>query len=123
MIVCDFMTDDTIPVLIIRVDGTSGAIRVSRAEPWREIERVIGAAMLDGIALKGGRTMFVDDAGYETETLSGPGYIKLHPTKARKAVNIEATKFYHSVCRPGTTHQIVGDVAIVNDADFGDEDD
>ena len=33
--------------------------------------------------------------------------------------NAEATKLYHSVCRPGVMlTSIVGDVAIVRDADF-----
>jgi len=30
----------------------------------------------------------------------------------------KATALYHSVCLPGTTHQIVGDVAIAIDAEF-----
>jgi hypothetical protein len=35
-----------------------------------------------------------------------------------KPLNAEATKLYHSVCRPGTTNTIHGDVALVLDADF-----
>jgi hypothetical protein len=33
-------------------------------------------------------------------------------------VNVEATRLYHLNCRPGTTHEIRGDVVIVPDEDF-----
>jgi hypothetical protein len=35
-----------------------------------------------------------------------------------KPVNQKATALYHAVCRPGTLHQIHGDVVIVSDRDF-----
>jgi len=84
------------------------------------IASLIGAAgCLDTVVLRDGRVMLVDDNGYETTTIEhGVGHFELRPTSARKPVNPEATKLYHSICRPGTTHEIVGDVAIVRDEDF-----
>jgi hypothetical protein len=48
-------------------------------------------------------------------TLDELGYKKNLP------VNLEATKLYHSVCIPGTTHQILGDVFVSPDSDFGSD--
>ncbi len=79
--------------------------------------------------LRDGRVMLVDDNGYDVEEVDlglkpGPAggqpmqtYRRV-PIRARKPVNEAATRIYHGVCKPGTTHQIVGDVAIVRDADF-----
>lgn len=61
------------------------------------IELSIGAACLDSVNLRDGRFMLVDDTG----AITG------------KPVNYEATRLYHGVCIPGTTHEICGDVAIV----------
>ena len=38
-------------------------------------------------------------------------------------VNEAATALYHSVCRPGTTHKVHGDVLVTVEADFGGDDD
>src|SRR5262245_30117441 len=46
--------------------------------------------------------MLVDDSG----ALTG------------KPVNEKATELYHRICKPGTTWQIRGDVAIARDEDF-----
>lgn len=63
--------------------------------------------------------MAVDDFGWETEeTDHGNGHIKLRPVRARKPVNEKATELYHAICVPGTTHQIVGDMAIMHDGEF-----
>lgn len=106
-------------VTVIRTSGAHEQHQVANARAIAEIEKLIGAACLDSVNLRDGRVLFVDDNGYETETVThGPGHIELKPTKAHKPLNAEATKLYHSICRPGTTHQIVGDVAIVLDADF-----
>jgi hypothetical protein len=64
--------------------------------------QAIGADCLDTVRLSNGRVMIVDDAGHSRGL----------------PVNVEATKLYHARCIPGTTHQILGDVLIVNDADF-----
>lgn len=106
-------------VTIIRTSGAQEQHNVRAAEVITEIEKLIGAGCLDTVNLRDGRVMFVDDNGYETETVTkAPGHFELRPVKARKPVNPEATKLYHSICRPGTTHQVVGDVALVRDADF-----
>jgi len=49
--------------------------------------------------------MIVDDAGHQKGL----------------PVNAAATALYHARCLPGTTHQIVGDVVIVPDSDFGSQ--
>lgn len=85
---------------IIRVDGTEEEI-VGRLD-IKDIEKRINANVLDTVNLRDGRVMIVDDLGH-------PG---------GKPVNPAATKLYHAVCRPGTTHTIVGDVAVVWDNDW-----
>jgi hypothetical protein len=109
-------------VTIIRTSGAQEqqTIRADTDQAaFAGIAHLIGAKTLDTVNLRDGRVMIVDDNGYETETIThGPGQVELRPTKARKPVNAEATKLYHDICRPGTTHQIVGDVAIVRDEDF-----
>lgn len=105
-------------VHLIRTDGTESDTTVSR---WAELAPLIGADVLCTVNLRDGRVMLADDLGYETETIEhGPGRYELRPTKARKPVNPKATALYHGICRPGTTHAIVGDVAIVVDAEWGD---
>jgi hypothetical protein len=108
---------------IIRCDGTE---EVHDVPTFDAIEVLIGAGGkgLDHVNLRHGRTMFVDGSGYDTETVSedrgGVAYVQLKPVRANKPVNPKATALYHATCKPGTTHQIVGDVAIVTDADFAD---
>ena len=58
----------------------------------------------DTVNLRDGTVMLVDDTA--------------HIRNEIPPVNPVATKLYHSVCRPGTTHEILGSVAIVNDKDF-----
>jgi len=82
---------------VIRVDGTETVHqgRVSTAE----ICKLIGCDALDTVTIDRRRqtVMFVDDVGM----LDG------------KPVNPKATELYHSVCTPGTVHQIHGHVVIV----------
>ena len=90
------------PRQIIR---TSGAVEpLDRSPSIAETCRLIGADALDTVNLRDGSVMLLDDLG--------------HPK--RRPLNAIATKLYHAVCRPGTTHQILGDVVIVHDADFAD---
>lgn len=121
-------------VTVIRTTGVTVEIDVDKSKAIDQIQTLIGAKLLDTVNLRDGRVMMVDDGGYDTEPTErvatgneriggmrlAPGTIihDLVTTKARKPVNVEATKLYHAVCVPGTTHQIVGDVAIVNDSDF-----
>jgi len=68
----------------------------------REVLRAIGADAADTVNLRDGRVMVVDDTGM----VEG------------KPVNQQATELYRSVCRPGVTHPICGDVAVCVDEDF-----
>lgn len=106
-------------VEILRVDGSRETHEVPRGGASGAIAQLIGASYLDTVNLRNGNVMMVDDAGYETQAVDhGDGRVELRPTRARKPVNPEATKLYLAICVPGTTHQIVGDVAIARDADF-----
>jgi hypothetical protein len=93
-----------IRLAVIRVDGEEEDHFVPRSRAIKEAGRIIGARVLDTVNLHDGRVMLVDDLGH-----------------GKKKLNPKATKLYHSVCRPGTAHTIVGDVAILVDADLGDD--
>jgi len=106
-------------IQIIRTDGTEETITAAKSEAYAKIKTAIRAQLCDTVNLRDGRVMFVDDEGYQTKTLNhGTGRFELRPVRAKKPVNEKATKIYWSVCKPGTTHKIVGDVAIANDSDF-----
>lgn len=89
-------------VHIIRVDGREEHFETTKGEAIAAIEKAIGADTLDGFSLRDGRYVFADDSGF----IDG------------KPRNPKATALYHGICRPGTTHYIAGDVAIVRDEDF-----
>lgn len=113
---------------IIRADGTIEILE--KPHTMRQLEPMLKARTFDTVRLRhlGQPTMvmIVDDNGYETEavqdTVDTPfgtaARTTLVPTRARKPVNKLATELYHANCAPGTTHQIVGDVAVVPDFDF-----
>lgn len=84
----------------------------------RAIEKLIDTDCTDTVNLRDGRVMIVIDRGWETEETHDGGCIQLKPTRPLYPINVEATKLYHTVCRPNTTHQIAGDVVIAYDADF-----
>lgn len=102
-------------VTILRTSGAVEEIDVQSKELLRQVERLIAADCLDTVNLRDGRVMLVDDNGYESKAVDTEYGCELVPVKARKPVNVEATKLYHAICVPGTTHQIVGDVAILRD--------
>lgn len=115
-------------ITIIRCDGTEESHDVPPGGVVPAVKRLIGAETLDKVNLRDGRTMFVDDAGYEVseaQRQAGPGdrfpvgatIVSLEPVRALKPDNPKATALYHAVCLPGTTHRIVGDVAVVRDED------
>lgn len=79
---------------IIRTNGTREPLESTR--DTRAIAKAIGADVLDTVNLRNGFTMWVNDNGMGLDL----------------PVNRDATTLYSSVCRPGTTHQIRGDVAI-----------
>ena len=107
-------------VSTIRTDGTESQHAVSR---FHDIAALMGVATLDAVNLRDGRVMLVDDDGRESYPLRMAQGISLIPVKPGKPVNPSATALYHAVRRPGVTHQIVGDLAIVQDRDLADEDD
>ena len=100
-------------ITIIRTDGQQEHV----TGRFDDIAKLIGATTLDTVNLRDGRVMLVDDMGYETRTEERDGVTHLVATKARKPFNDTATALYHAICRPGTTHRIVGDVAVIVDAD------
>lgn len=108
----------TAKVEIIRTSGRRERHTAPRDSLIQWIHRVIGAETLDTVNLRDGRVMMLDDNGYEAELVElEPGHSELRPMRALKPENAEATKLYHAICVPGTTHKIVGDVAIVIDAE------
>lgn len=109
---------------LIRTDGTVLDLPDPVSQP--QIEKLIGAAMLDFVVLRHLgeplHVMAVDDLGYETEqvdlgVVNGVRHFENRCVKARKPVNREATKLYHLNCIAGTTHEIVGDVVVMPDGD------
>ena len=109
-------------ILVIRTDGTETVVPMQRGV-LDQISELIGADTLDfvriGLLERTDLVMAVDDSGWEYEVVQhNPGHIEHRPTKARKPINQRATELYHAICKPGTTHQIVGDVAICHDEDF-----
>lgn len=105
---------------IIRTDGTE--LVLDKPRTMTEIEALIGASTLDSVSLRHlGRplhVMLLDDGGHHTKHVETAGHLQIISTGHRKPVNEKATALYWANCRPGTTHQIVGDVAIVPDSDF-----
>ena len=87
---------------IIRVNGTEETVPERPTLP--AIYKAIGCDTIDTVMIdrRSQIVMIVDDTGM----IDG------------KPANAKATALYHSVCRPGTVHQIHGDVAIANDEDF-----
>lgn len=88
---------------LIKVDGTREPSPAPRS--MAQIQKAIGSTTCDAVNLRNGFVMIVDDLGH----VFG------------KPMNNEATKLYWAVCRPGTTHTIVGDVFVCPDADFGED--
>jgi hypothetical protein len=106
---------------IIRCDGTEHII--SAPITMAGIGYLIGAQTMDVIPLRhlGNplHVMVVDDHGWDFAVVQSGNVTKHVPVKALKPINEKATALYHANCKPGTTHQIVGDVAVVPDDDFG----
>lgn len=110
-----------VQVEALRTSGKGEEHRIPKAEWLQHIHRLIHAETVDTVNLRDGRVMLVNDNGYATRAVeSGPRTTTLVPTRALLPFNEEATRLYHSICIPGTTHRIVGDVAIIRDADLED---
>jgi hypothetical protein len=93
--------------IVIRADGTEESYNSDdHGRPTIErIEKLIGANYLDTVNLRRihpNLMMMVDD----------------NYANSGRPVNAKATKLYHSICKPGTTWEICGDVALVNDEDY-----
>jgi hypothetical protein len=106
---------------LIRTDGTTKVLPPGMS--MRAIRELIGAESLDTVALhhlgEPLHVMLIDDDGWEFEIIEhSPNHFEHRPTSARKPVNAEATRLYLANCRPGTTHQIVGNVVVMPDLDF-----
>jgi len=106
---------------LIRCDGTE--VPLAKSPSMAEIHALIGAETLDTVSLRHLgyplQVMVLDDRGYEVEMVKhGDGHFERRPTRALKPVNEKATQLYLANCRPGTTHQIVGDVVVCFDHDF-----
>lgn len=106
---------------LIRTDGTT--VELQRGVSWETIHQLLGATSVDTVNLRHlGQplhVMIVDDNGWEYEVIEhSPGHFEHRVTRARKPINAEATRLYHANCKPGVTHQIVGDVVILPDEDF-----
>src|SRR5437773_11921662 len=105
-------------VELIRTDGAHEwhTIRAKGASARiQACHDLMGCELSDTVYFHDGRVMLVDDAGWETEMdTSVPGHliIKCIRPKSGKEINPEAMRLYGSVCLPGTTHSIVGDVVV-----------
>jgi hypothetical protein len=110
-------------ILVLRADGSMEVVKMKeRREYLNQIRELIKADTLDFVCIgrvyKSDLVMAVDDFGWVTEIVEhGSDTFELKPISPRKPINAEATRLYLQICRPGTTHQIAGDVAIMHDSD------
>jgi len=111
-------------VTILRTDGREEIHEVPRKTFRDTVSTLIGAVHLETLRVVNG-FMILDEDGYDVELVDhGPGRfegeeyvlrVERRAVHARKPVNAKATALYHEVCPPGTTHEIVGDVAFVKE--------
>jgi hypothetical protein len=107
----------SIKVKVIRADGAEEDHTLEQAS-MSAVKKLMGVEITDTVNLRNGTVMLVDDDGWNTEEQIHESGVTLKPTTPKKPINAKATILYRSVTRPGHDHQIVGDVAIVTDADF-----
>lgn len=90
---------------VIRSDGS--VIPLPKPEPMEALRRMIGADTLGVVTLKHlgepRQVLLLDDEGYAKE----------------REPNAAATALYLANCRPGATHQVLGDCVVCPDSDFG----
>lgn len=111
-------------VFVIRTDGREESYTINPDEAkMTTVRRALGFDSFDFVHFSSPRglphciSMIVDDNGYKSELVqNGPSSFELKVKEARKPVNEKATQLYHSICKPGTIHQIVGDVALIHDS-------
>jgi len=115
-------------VKIIRTDGTEDARETEPSGLFALLERELGGSPFEYVTLDmtgkeihEREVMAVRDDGYEVAPVTLPnGTVRLEAVRALLPDNAKATELYHAVCIPGTTHRIVGDVAIFRDYDLSD---
>jgi hypothetical protein len=100
---------------VIRTDGSEEEFLLKPT--IRRIMQVICAQTLDTVRIGKNPAngppdtiMMVDDIG--------SGFCGTERVCPTKSINERGTALYRSICKPGTTASIYGDVAIVNDEDF-----
>jgi hypothetical protein len=108
--------------LVIRTDGSEETVTLEKGSLLLpHVRAALGFDTLDFVYIGNPNSdliMAVDDNGWEFDVVEHGAHHHEHvPTKAKKPVNAKATAYYHAICVPGTTHQIVGDVAIFHDGD------
>jgi hypothetical protein len=88
-----------------RIVRASGKVEVFNVPlSMRRIRKMLGATGIDTVSLPDGMVMLVDDEGH----------------KKQLEINTVGTALYLKRCKDGTTHFILGDIAIVPDADFAE---
>lgn len=109
-------------MLIIRADGSE---EIVKRPPAGEIGKLLGYPVLDYVyigkapELRNDLVMALCDNGWEYQTIErSPGHFQKVPIRPLLPINEKATKLYHAICKPDTTHQIAGDVGIVHDNEF-----
>lgn len=96
-------------VTIIRTTG----VEEEHDVPYSDLTKLLDARYLFIVDLRDGRVMYGDDEGYVSIPVQhSSSFVELVCGEARKLYNKKATTLYHSICKEGTTHRIVGDVAI-----------
>lgn len=94
-----------IHVTIYRTDGTVEHVQVNKVRALRELaERHMNYEYFDTVNLRDGNVMLCDDDGQHKDP--------------RPPVNAWATAAYLALCVPGTVYELVGDVAVLRDADL-----
>jgi hypothetical protein len=99
--------------VVLRANGLKEEHTIPKLNYMNTIQKMIGADSLDTVNVFKNAdigpqftmrqpVMVLDDLGYQKELTT----------------NVAATVLYLSICRPGTTHEILGDVVIIDDADF-----
>jgi hypothetical protein len=96
-------------MFILKADGSTEHHVIPNgstiAEVLEAVRSMIGAEVLDSFTMVNGNVVWVDGLGHQ----------KGLPENAR------ATRYYRSICKPGTKHVIVGDVALVWSHEYSSE--
>lgn len=83
---------------------TGDRVEVPQPLEYDDAADLLGATLLDVVNLGDGRLLLVDESGHPKGLPDNP----------------EATRLYWTVCRPGVTHRVAGDVLVVPTSDLPD---